>query len=55
MKLVSEKGSLSTQLVRGEDLWQTALNRKYSVFGVAVKDFEIIGPFKYLHLMRGPN
>ena len=55
MKLVSEGGSLSTKLVDGKDLWQTALDRKYSVFGVAVKDFEIIGPFKYMHLMRGPN
>ncbi len=55
MKLVSERGSLSTQLVRGKDLWQTALDRNYSSFGIALKDFEIIGPFKYLHLMRGPN
>ncbi|HLC78554.1 MAG TPA: hypothetical protein VJH92_05500 [Candidatus Nanoarchaeia archaeon] len=51
MKLVSERGSLSTQLVSGKDLWQIALDRRYSVFGVAVKDFEIIGPFKYLNLV----
>lgn len=54
MRLLRHEGSLVGPLAEANSVVDVARSRGYYK-EFALEDMEIVGPFQYLYLMRGPN
>ena len=54
MRLLRHEGSLIGPLSEADSVIDMAKSRGYYK-ETAIEDMEVVGPFKFLYLMRGPN